>query len=96
MVRLAEDEHPNGATNLLSATTGWFRDVAVLRRLGTDSRVLLTEEVEQDRRLRARVFGELGLRRGGPIRWVEDHGTRSLDGDDPELLELNISCTVVY
>src|SRR4029453_17656652 len=26
-MRLAKDKHPDGATNLITATTGWFRDV---------------------------------------------------------------------
>lgn len=96
MVRLARDTHPSGTTNLVTATTGWFRDVKVLRQLGIDCRILLAEEVERDRKLWARVFRELDLRQGGPIRWVEGPRDSILEGDDPELLELNISCTVVY
>jgi hypothetical protein len=95
-VRLAKDNHPEGATNLVTATTGWFRDVAVLRKLRIDGRVLLTEEVEQDHKLRTRVFRELGLYRKGPIRWVEGPRENIVEGDDPELLELNVSCTIVY
>jgi len=96
MVRLAKDKHPEGATNLVAVTAGWFRDVAILRRLAIEGRVLLTEEVDRDRKLRARVFRELGLCRKGPIRWVEGPRENVLEGDDPELLELNITCTVVY
>jgi hypothetical protein len=96
IVCLAKDRHPEGATDLVTATTGWFRDVAVLRQLRIHGRVLLTEEVQRDRKLRARVFRELGLRRMGPIRWVEGPRENILEGDDPELLELNVSCTVVY
>jgi hypothetical protein len=96
MVHLAKDKHPEGATNLVTATTGWFRDVAVLRKLRIDGRVLLTEEVEQDRKLRARVFRELRLCRRGPIRWAKGPRENVLDGDDPELLELSVTCTVVY
>lgn len=96
IVRFAKDKHPEGATNLVSATAGWFRDVAVVRQLGIDGRVRLTEEVYQDRKLRARVFRELGLRRMGPIRWVKGPRESILEGEDPELLELNVTCTVVY
>jgi hypothetical protein len=96
MVRFPKDKHPEGATNLVIASAGWFKDVAVLRQLGIACRVLLTEEVERDRKLRARVFRELDLRRGGPIRWVEGPRENILEGDDPELLELNVSCTIVY
>ena len=96
MVRLAKDKHPSGATNLITATTGWFRDVVVLRQLAIDPWLLLTEEVEQDRRLRARVFRELDLRRKPPIRWVDGPRDSILEGDDPDLLELNVTCTVVY
>jgi len=96
MVRLAKDQHLEGATNLVTVTAGWFRDVAVLRKLRIDGRVLLTEEVEQDRKLRARVFRELRLCQKGPIRWVEGPRENILEGDDPELLELNVSCTIVY
>src|SRR5262245_17701837 len=96
MVRLAKDQYPEGATNLVAVTTGWFRDVAILRRLAIEGRVLLTEEVEHDRKLRARVFRELRLCRKGPIRWVEGSPENVLEGNDPELLELNIACTVVY
>jgi hypothetical protein len=57
---------------------------------------VLTKEVEQDRRLLARVFRELDLRWKPPIRWVEGPRDNVLEGDDPELLELNVTCTVVY
>jgi hypothetical protein len=96
MVRLAKDKHPSGATNLITATTGWFRDVVVLRQLAIDPWLVLTEEVQQDRRLLARVFRELDLRWKPPIRWVEGPRDNVLEGDDPELLELNVTCTVVY
>jgi hypothetical protein len=96
MVRLAKDKHPSGATNLITATTGWFRDVVVLWQLTTDPWLLLTEEVEQDRRLLARVFRELDLRWKPPIRWIEGERDNVLEGDDPELLELTVTCTVVY
>jgi hypothetical protein len=96
MVRLAKDKHPEGATNLVTVTAGWFRDVAILRRLAIEGRVRLTEEVQHDRKLRARVYRELGLCRKGRIRWVEGPREDVLEGDDPELLELNITCTVVY
>jgi hypothetical protein len=96
MVRLAKDKHPDGATNLVTVTAGWFRDVAILRRLAIEGRVRLTEEVDHDRKLRARVFRELELCRKGPIRWVKGPRENVLEGDDPELLELNIACTVVY
>lgn len=95
MVRYAKDKHPEGATNLVTATAGWFRDVALVRQLGIDGRVLLTEEVEEDRKLRARVIRELGLRRVGPIRWVEGPRENILEGDDPELLELSVTCRAV-
>ena len=95
IVRSTRDKHPEWATNLVAVTAGWFRDVAILRRLAIEGRVRLTEEVDQDRKLRARVFRELGLVRKGPIRWVEGPRENVLEGDDPELLELNITCTVV-
>jgi hypothetical protein len=96
MVRFAKDKHPDGATSLVTATTGWFRDVVSARQLRTVCRVGLTDDVEHDRKLRARVFRELRLRRRGPIRWVEGSRDEILKGDDPDLLELAIICTVVY
>jgi len=96
VVRFARDKHPDGATDLVTATSGWFRDVVSARQLSTECRVWLTDEVEYDRKLRARVFRELDLRRKGPIRWVEGPRENILEGDDPELLELNVACTVVY
>jgi hypothetical protein len=96
IVRLPRDKHPQGATSLVTVTAGWFRDVAILRRLAIEGRVLLSEEVEQDRKLRARVFRELSLCRTGPVRWVEGSREDVLEGEDPDLVELNLTCTVVY
>jgi hypothetical protein len=96
LVTLAKDKHPNGATNLVTATTGWFRDVVLDRRLCTECRVGLIDEVEDDRKLRARVYKELSLDRGRPIRWAKGPREDILEGDDPELPELTVSCTVAY
>jgi hypothetical protein len=96
LVSFATDKHPDGATSLVIATVGWFRNVVSDRQLRTDVRVGLTDEVNDDRRLRARVYKELGLYRGRPIRWVKGPREDVLDGDDPELPELSVTCTVVY
>jgi hypothetical protein len=66
------------------------------RQLHTEVQVGLTDEVENDRRLRARVDKELSLYRGRPIRWINGPREDILDGDDPELPELSVTCTVVY
>jgi hypothetical protein len=60
-VRSTKDKHPEGATNLVTVTAAWLRDVAIVRRLAIEGRGRLTEEVDHDRKLRARVFRELGL-----------------------------------
>lgn len=39
LVALARDKHPDGATSLVTATTGWFRDVVLDRRLRTECRM---------------------------------------------------------
>jgi hypothetical protein len=96
LVTFAKDKHPDGATNLVTATTGWFRHVVADRQLWTECRVGLTDEVEQNRKLRARVDRELRLHRGRPIHWVEGPREDILEGDDPELPELSVTCTVVY
>jgi hypothetical protein len=99
LVTLAKDKHPDGATSLVTATTGWFRNVVSDRQLWTDYRVGLSDEsdeVEHDRKLRARAYKELSLQRGRPIRWVEGPREDVLEGDDPELPELSVTCTVVY
>jgi hypothetical protein len=96
LVTFAKDKHPDGATNLITATAGWFDDVVSDRQLRTECRMGLTSEVEGDPTLRARVYEELSLHRGRPIRWVEGPREAILDGDDPELPELSVTCTVVY
>jgi hypothetical protein len=96
LVSFAKDKHPDGATSLVAATTGWFRDVVPARRLRTECRVGLSDEVEADRRLQARAYKELSLHRGRPIRWVTGPREDILEGDDPELPELSVTCTVVY
>ena len=96
LVTFAKDKNLDGATNLITATTGWFRHVVLDRQLRTECRVGLTDEVQQSRKLRARADKELSLCRGGPIRWVKGAQHDILEGDDPELLELNITCTVVF
>jgi hypothetical protein len=60
-VRSTKDKHPEGATNLVTVPphgSGMWRSCADLRSRG---RVRLTEERDHDRKLRARVFRELGL-----------------------------------
>ncbi len=96
LVSFATDKHPDGATTLVTATAGWFRNVVSDRQLQTDVRVGLTDEVENDPRLSARVDEELSLYRGRPIRWVTGPREDVLDDDDPELPELSVTCTVVY
>jgi hypothetical protein len=95
-VSLATDKHPDGATSLVTATAGWFRNVVSDWQLRTDVRVGLADAVEDDRRLRTRIYKELSLHRGRPIRWVNGPREDILDGDDPELPELSVTCTVVY
>jgi hypothetical protein len=96
-VTLAKDKQLEGATNLVTATAGWFCNVVSDRQLRTEGRVGLTDEVEEDdRRLRTRAYKELSLHRGRPIRWVKGPREDILEGDDPELPELNVTCTVVY
>jgi hypothetical protein len=70
LVRFANDKHPEGATSLVTATTGWLRDVVAARGLQTECRVVLTEAVEGDRKLRAQAIKEMRLRPAAPIRWV--------------------------
>src|SRR5829696_4682980 len=89
LVNFAKDKHPDGATSLVTATAGWFRDVVSDRQLRTECRVGLSDEVEDDRKLRARAYKELSLQRGRPIRWVEGPREDILEGDDPELPELS-------
>lgn len=96
LVSLAKDKHPEGATSLIVATAGWFRDVVMARQLQIDCRVGLSDEVEDSPTLRARVENELSLRYGRPIRWVKGHREDVLEGDDPDLPELSVTCTVVY
>lgn len=96
LVALAKDKHPDGATSLVTATTGWFRDVVLDRRLRTECRVGLSDEVEDNRKLCTRAYKELSLHRGRPIRWVNGPRQDVLEGDDPEVPELSVSCTVVY
>jgi hypothetical protein len=96
LVALAKDKHPDGATSLVTATTGWFRDVVLDRRLRTECRMGLSDEVQADRKLRARAYKELSLHRGRPIRWVQGPRQDVLEGDDPEVPELSVTCTVVY
>src|SRR6266702_932143 len=71
LVSFATDKHPEGASSLVTATAGWFRNVVSDRQLHTDVRVGLADEVEDDRRLRARVDKELSLYQRRPIRWVK-------------------------
>ena len=71
MVSFAKDKHPDGASSLIIATAGWFRNVPNHRRLRTDCRVALSDEVEDNPNLRARVEQELCLREGRPIQWVK-------------------------
>jgi hypothetical protein len=97
LVAFAKDKHPEGATSLVIATTRWLRDVVSIRQLRTQCGVALTDEVEQNRTLRARVRKELSVcRTRRPIRWVEGSPTDVLEGDDPELPELCVTCTIVY
>jgi hypothetical protein len=96
LVTFAKDKHPEGATNLVTATARWFRDVVSVRRLQTECRVALTDEVQQNRRLRARARKELSIGPRRPVRWVQGLGENVLEGDDPELPELSVTCTVVY
>jgi hypothetical protein len=96
LVALTKDKHPAGATNLVTATAGWFRDVVLDRRLRTECRVGLSAEVEADRKLRARAHKELSVHRGRPIRWIKGPREEILEGEDPELPELCVTCTVVY
>jgi hypothetical protein len=96
LVTFAKDKHPEGATNLVTATTRWFRDVASVRQLQTECRVGLTDEVQQNRRLRARARKELSIEAPRPVRWVQGLREDVLEGDDPELPELSVICTVVY
>jgi hypothetical protein len=96
LVTFAKDKHPEGATNLVTATTRWFRDVVSFRQLQTECRVGLTDEVQQNRRLRARARKELSIGRPRPVRWVQGLREDVLEGDDPELPELSVTCTVVY
>ena len=56
----------------------------------------LSDEVQVDRKLRARAHKELSLHRGRPIRWVKGPREDALEGDDPEVPELSLTCTVVY
>ncbi len=39
VVRFARDKHPDGATDLVTATSGWFRDVVSARQLSTPTGV---------------------------------------------------------
>jgi hypothetical protein len=96
LVTFAKAKHPEGATNLITATAGWFRDVVSARQLLTQCRVWMTDEVKDDRKLRARVRKELNLRPGAPLRWAKGPRENVLEGDDPELPELSVTCTVVY
>ena len=96
LVSFAKDKHPDGATSLIIATAGWFRDVLAHRQLQTDCRVALSDEVEGNPDLRARVERELSLREGRPIQWVKGSRENVLEGDDPDLPELSVSCTFVY
>ncbi len=96
LVTFAKDKNLDGATNLITATTGWFRHVVLDRQLRTECRVGLSAEMEDDRKLQARVNKELSLHRARPVRWVKGLREDVLRGDDPELLELNITCTVVF
>jgi hypothetical protein len=96
LVSFATNKHPDGATSLVTTTAGWFRNVVSDRQLQTQCRVGLTDEVNDDRKLRARVYKELSLHRGRPIRWVNGPREDILDDDDPELPELSVTCTVVY
>lgn len=96
LVTFAKDKHPDGATSLITATAGWFRDVVSDRRLRTECRMGLSDEVQADRKLRARVYKELSLHQGRPIRWVKGPREDILEGEDPELPELCVTCTVVY
>jgi hypothetical protein len=97
LVTFTKAKHPQGASNLVTATAGWFRDVVVDRQLETDCRIGLSDEVHHDGKLRARVYKELSLQRDArPIRWVAGPREDILEGSDPELPELTITCTVVY
>jgi hypothetical protein len=66
------------------------------RQLQPDCRVQLSDEVEDDPKLRARVEKELGLRDGRPIYWVNGPREDVLEGEDPDLSELSVTCTVVF
>jgi hypothetical protein len=96
LVTFANDKHPDGATSLITTTTGWFRNVVSDRRLHTECRMGLSDEVRADRKLRARVYKELSLHQGRPIHWVKGPREDILEGEDPELPELCVTCTVVY
>jgi hypothetical protein len=96
LVRFATDKHPDGATSLVTTTAGWFRNVVSDQQLHTEVRVGLTDAVENDPKLSARVDKELSLHQGRPIRWVNGPREDVLDDDDPELPELSVTCTVVY
>jgi hypothetical protein len=96
LVTFAKDKHPDGATNLVTATARWFRDVVSDRQLQTECRVGLTDEVQQNRKLRARARKELSIGPRRPVRWVKGPRDDVLEGDDPELPELSITCTVAY
>jgi pimeloyl-ACP methyl ester carboxylesterase len=88
LVTFATHKQPEGKTSLVAATAGWFRDVVSDRQLQTQCRVWLTDQVKEDRKLRARVHRELDLRPARPIRWVNGAREDILEGDDPELPEL--------
>jgi hypothetical protein len=96
LVTSAKAKQPEGATNLVAATAGWLRDVVSAGQLLTQCRVWVTDEVKDDRKLRARVRKELSLRPGETLRWVKGPREDVLEGDDPELPELSVTCTVVY
>jgi hypothetical protein len=81
---------------LVTATAGWFRNVVSDRRLQTECRMGLSDEVQADRKLRARVYKELSLYGGRPIRWVKGPREDILEGEDPELPELCVTCTIVH
>lgn len=59
LVSSTKDKQPEGATSLVTAAARWFRAVVAARELRTQCRVWLTNEVEDDRKLRARVHREL-------------------------------------
>jgi hypothetical protein len=96
LVTLGRAKHPDGATSLVTATTGWFRDVVLDRRLWTKCRMGLSEEVQQNRKLLTRAHKELSLHRGRPIRWVKGPRQDILEGEYPDLPELSVACTIVY